>query len=107
MFTYKSLVCGALILGIIVVIADNKPMDLCYIWYNIFFHIFPNAYNTKNLINVLIEYKNSNPIIIQVSLTYSVYHCVCFWRHFWPKDYNLNKLGRGLLGDAKYQISIV
>ena len=25
--------------------------------------------------------------------------------HFWPKVYNLNKLGRGPLGDAKYQIS--
>ena len=27
--------------------------------------------------------------------------------HFWPKDYNLNKLGRGPLGDTKYQMSIV
>ena len=27
--------------------------------------------------------------------------------HFWPKGYNLNKLERGPLGDAKYQISIV
>ena len=27
--------------------------------------------------------------------------------HFWPQVYNLNKLGRGPLGDAKYQISIV
>ena len=25
--------------------------------------------------------------------------------HFWPKVYNLNKLGRGPLGDATYQIS--
>ena len=25
--------------------------------------------------------------------------------HFWPPGYNLNKLGRGLLGDATYQIS--
>ena len=25
--------------------------------------------------------------------------------HFWPKGYNLNKIGRGPLGDAKYQIS--
>ena len=24
--------------------------------------------------------------------------------HFWPKRHNLNKLGRGLLGDATYQI---
>ena len=24
---------------------------------------------------------------------------------FWPKGYNLNKLGRGLLGDDTYQIS--
>ena len=27
------------------------------------------------------------------------------WRgHCWPKGYNLNKLGRDLLGDATYQI---
>ena len=25
--------------------------------------------------------------------------------HFWPEGYNLNKLGRGPLGDDKYQIS--
>ena len=25
--------------------------------------------------------------------------------HFWPKGYNLNNLGRGLLGEAMYQIS--
>ena len=25
--------------------------------------------------------------------------------HYWPQGYNLNKLGRGLLGDATYQIS--
>ena len=25
--------------------------------------------------------------------------------HFWPHGHNLNKLGRGLLGDATYQIS--
>ena len=25
--------------------------------------------------------------------------------HFWPLGYNLNKLGRGPLGDATYQIS--
>ena len=25
--------------------------------------------------------------------------------HFWPQDYNLNRLGRGPLGDASYQIS--
>ena len=24
--------------------------------------------------------------------------------HFWPQGYNLNKLGRGSLGDASYQI---
>ena len=32
MFSYKSLTSGALILGIIV-IATNKPMDLCYRCY--------------------------------------------------------------------------
>ena len=32
MFSYKSLAAGALILGIIV-IADIKPMDLCYRCY--------------------------------------------------------------------------
>ena len=26
---------------------------------------------------------------------------------FWPQGYNLNTLGRGLLGDATYQISRV
>ena len=25
--------------------------------------------------------------------------------HYWPHGYNLNKLGRGLLGDASYQVS--
>ena len=25
--------------------------------------------------------------------------------HFWPQGYNLNKLSRGPLGDATYQIS--
>ena len=25
--------------------------------------------------------------------------------NFWPQGHNLNKLGRGLLGDAPYQIS--
>ena len=32
MFSFKSLASGALIIGIIV-IADNKPMELCNIWY--------------------------------------------------------------------------
>ena len=32
MFSYKSLASGALILGVIV-IADMKPMDLCYRCY--------------------------------------------------------------------------
>ena len=27
--------------------------------------------------------------------------------NMWPHGYNLNKLGRGQLGHAKYQISIV
>ena len=25
--------------------------------------------------------------------------------HFWPQDYNLNKLGKGQQGDVTYQIS--
>ena len=29
------------------------------------------------------------------------------WGHFWPKGYNLNKLGRGQLGDDTYQISML
>ena len=29
----------------------------------------------------------------------------CQGSHFWPQGYNLNKLGRGSLGDASYQIS--
>ena len=32
----------------IIVIADNKPKELCYRCYIIFFyHIYPNAYNIK------------------------------------------------------------
>ena len=27
--------------------------------------------------------------------------------HFWPQGHNLNKFGRGLLGDAAYQISML
>ena len=38
MFSYQSLVFGALILKMIV-IGDYKPMDLCYT--NTIFHIFP------------------------------------------------------------------
>ena len=34
-----------------------------------------------------------------------VKHVTPGWGHFWPKGHNLNKLGRGLLGDATYQIS--
>ena len=29
------------------------------------------------------------------------------WGHFWPQGHNLNRLGRGSLSDATYQISIV
>ena len=32
MFSYKSLAFGALVL-VITVIADNKPMELCYLCY--------------------------------------------------------------------------
>ena len=49
MFSYQSLASGALVL-VITVIADNKSMELCYrcyTVYNLFYHIFPNAYNTK------------------------------------------------------------
>ena len=34
--------------------------------------------------------------------------CPCWhlgWGHYWPKGHNLNKLGRGLLGHATFQIS--
>ena len=34
-----------------------------------------------------------------------VKHVTPWGGHFWPQGYNLNKLGRGLLGDATYQIS--
>ena len=27
--------------------------------------------------------------------------------HIWPQGHNLNKLGRGLLGDATYQVSML
>ena len=47
MCSCKYLASGALIWGFIV-IAINKPMDLCYRCYkNTFYHVFPNAYNTK------------------------------------------------------------
>ena len=39
MFSYKSLAPGALILGILV-IANNKPMNLCYRCYNLFITYF-------------------------------------------------------------------
>ena len=32
-------------------------------------------------------------------------HVTPGWAHFWPQGHNLNKLGRGPLGDATYQIS--
>ena len=34
-----------------------------------------------------------------------VKHVILGWGHFWPQGLNLNKLGRGSLGDATYQIS--
>ena len=34
-----------------------------------------------------------------------VKHVTPWAGHFWPKGYNLNKLGRGPQGDATYQIS--
>ena len=47
MFSNYSLASGALVL-VIIVIADNKPMELCYRCYiKYFYHIFPNAYNIK------------------------------------------------------------
>ena len=46
-FNYLILASGALFL-VIIVIADNKHMELCYrcFFYN-FNHVFPNAYNIK------------------------------------------------------------
>ena len=38
MFSYKSLASGALVL-VITVIADNKPLELCYLCYYITFVI--------------------------------------------------------------------
>ena len=47
MFSYLTLASGALFL-VIIVIADNKSMELCYRCYIYFFyHVFPNAYNIK------------------------------------------------------------
>ena len=47
MFSYSSLASGTLVLAIIV-IADNKPMELCNRCYILsFYHIFHNAYNIK------------------------------------------------------------
>ena len=31
--------------------------------------------------------------------------CDPWWCHFWPKGHNLDKLGKGSLGDATYYIS--
>ena len=46
-FSYYSLASGALVLEITVIV-DNKPMEICYRFvYNLFYHIFPNAYNIK------------------------------------------------------------
>ena len=46
-FSYLSLASGALVL-VITVIADNKPMELCYLCYiKPFNHIFPNGHNIK------------------------------------------------------------
>ena len=46
-FTYKSLATGTLIIKIIV-IADNKPINLCYRFYILTsYHIFTNAYNVN------------------------------------------------------------
>ena len=36
-----------------------------------------------------------------------VKHVTSWAGPFLPQGYNLNRLGRGLLGDAKYQLSIV
>ena len=46
MFSYLTLASGALF-PVIIVIADNKPMELCYRCYINFYHVFPNAYNIK------------------------------------------------------------
>ena len=47
MFSYLSLASGDLVV-VIIVIADNKPMVLCYRCYiSSFYHTFPNAYNIK------------------------------------------------------------
>ena len=44
MFSYLTLASGALFL-VIIVIADNKPMELCYRCN--FYYAFPNAYTIK------------------------------------------------------------
>ena len=38
------------------------------------------------------------------SLYKPMYNIVPGAGHFWPQSYNLNKLGKGPLGGAKYQI---
>ena len=43
MFSYKSLASGALILGIIVIATNNVTVVI----YNLFYHLFSNAYTTK------------------------------------------------------------
>ena len=104
MFSYKSLTSGALILAIIV-IADIKPMDLCYRCINIFFYITyflmriikkyieiqieNNSFIFKwnILIYVPLKYKYSKSICIQVNLTYNAYHCVCLYGKIMPYEY--------------------
>ena len=44
--SYKYVASGALTLELIV-IADKKPIDFCFMCYKYLFGIFPNTYNTK------------------------------------------------------------
>ena len=58
------------------------------------------------------KYKDSMPCGIRQEIFFMflpiksyVKHVISGWGHLWPKGHNLNNLGRGLLGNATYQIS--
>ena len=58
------------------------------------------------------KYQGSRPCAFRQEDFFMVFPIQAYVKHvnpgasqFWPQGYNLNKLGRGSLGDASYQIS--
>ena len=90
-FFYKSLASGALILEIMI-IADNKPMDFCYVCYFFTYFLIRSIlkyieiqiennsfiFKQNSLISVPVKCKYSKLIFIQFNLKFNVYYCVCF-----------------------------